>query len=649
MEPKTLNERYRLIEQIGTGGMATVYRGHDVLLDRPVAIKALREPYASDLEFNQRFLEEARAAGRLDHPNIVHIYDVGADDGRPYLVMELVPGEDLKTFIRRTAPLPIAQALEIARQICAGVGYAHRAGLIHCDLKPHNILLTPQGAVKVADFGIARAFEPERAPGANVAREQTVWGSPHYISPEQAAGEPPLPASDVYSIGVILYEMLTGVPPFHDEDTTALILKHLREEPGPMRALNPRIPPGLEWLVRKVLAKERTARYRNADQFGMALDEYLRQGGEFAAPQPAVTDPLATRQVITAPPSTPNRATPVAEAASEAASEKSGPDWLLWILWCMAAIAVFGLVALYAYIYKVYSAPPGPPPTTAITSTPTLETSAPLIGAPNLVNLSVPEAQRLVESYSLRLSIAGERVTAEALPGTVLEQEPRAGAQMPISATINVIVSAGQEFTLPNVVGYQLEVVLPNLEAQNLIVIKKEIWSSEPLGKILAQEPLPNSIVRAGSTMTLTLSGGINQPIPLEVNLNNLIMLEEAIVPQAIFHPGDTVPVTLKWRALQPVSRSYTVFVHLMASDLITLIGQHDSEPVNGLNPTNTWQSGVIVTDPHQIRVPEGVAPGAYVLQVGLYDAEGRLQVINSGRTVVANNSIRVTTINIQP
>ncbi|MGC9523203.1 MAG: protein kinase domain-containing protein, partial [Anaerolineae bacterium] len=214
MKPIVLNDRYRLTELIGAGGMATVYHGEDLLLERSVAVKFLREPYASDPEARERFLHEARAAGRLDHPNIVHVYDVGQDqDRRPYIVMELVPGEDLKTLIRRDAPLPVSEALRIAREICAGVGQAHKQGTIHCDLKPQNILVTDDGQVKVTDFGIARAARQDEI---ELEPLEVVWGSPHYLSPEQARGRKPTPASDVYSIGVMLYEMLTGVPPFHD-------------------------------------------------------------------------------------------------------------------------------------------------------------------------------------------------------------------------------------------------------------------------------------------------------------------------------------------------------------------------------------------------------------------------------------------------
>lgn len=650
MESTILNDRYRIVELVGTGGMATVYRGHDLLLDRPVAIKVLREPYASDPAFRDRFLEEGRAAARLDHPSIVHIYDVGTYNDQPYLVMEMVKGEDLKTLIHREGPLAVSQALKLARQICAGVGSAHRAGIVHCDLKPQNILVTAEGEVKVADFGIARAFQQEQP---KEEKEQFVWGSPHYISPEQAAGEAPVPASDVYSIGVILYEMLTGVPPFHSEDPNELVIKHLRETPLPMSSLNPRIPPQLEWLVSKVLSKERTNRYRNADQFGIAIEEYMRQGEELTIIQPVAPS-------ITPPPSAklpphpeslagvPHPAHPAGQNA-EPENEATGPDWLLLVLLGVAAVAVLGLIPLWWYVYHVYTTPVLPTTSGTVQPTSTTTPAGELIGVPNLMGLSAPDAQKLVESYTLRLAILGEREATDSLPGTILEQTPGAGTQVPISTTINVVLAAGKAFTLPDLNGYQASQIVPNLEAQGLIIVQETIWSTEAQGNILSQDPAASSEVKAGNTLTLTLSGGPNYPIPLQVNLNGLMMLEEAVVPQGTFKPGDIVPVTLRWRALRTVDQSYTVFVHLFTDDLSTLAGQHDSIPVNGLSPTNAWKTGEIIVDPHQVKIASDAASGTYQIRVGLYSSDGRLQIIDSGRTQVTDNSILVTRVEIAP
>lgn len=651
MESKVLNDRYRLIELVGTGGMATVYRGRDLLLDRTVAVKALREPYASDPDFRDRFMAEARAAGRLDHPHIVHIYDVGVDDGTPFIIMEMVQGTDLKKLIREEAPLTAEEALGITQQICTAVGYAHRTGLVHCDLKPQNILLNPEGKVKVTDFGIARAFHEEQPVGE---KEHIIWGSPHYISPEQAAGEPPVPASDVYSIGIILYEMLTGVPPFHAEDTGELLAKHLQEEPVPLRSFNPQVPPRLESLVSKVLAKDPARRYRNADQFYIAIEEYVRQGSEPPAAEikrAQTTTPLQ-RQGSVAPgraaATTPLSAKPQSTRSQpEPQTEETGTDWLLWLLWSVAAIAVLGLVPLWFFVYQAYTQPVLPPTDTPV-GTPTVTPVGESVGVPNLVGLSAADAQRLAETYNLDFAVEGERETNEYLPGTVLQQEPTAGAQAAVNTTVKVVVAAGRAFTLPDLVGYRNNVVISDLEVQGLVVVQREIWSTETKGLILEQEPPPNTEIRAGETVTLTVSGGTEQTIPLQVNLNNSIFLEEALIPQIPFQPGDNIPVTLRWRALQPIDRSYTVFVHLLTLDM-ELLAQDDNEPGNGTSPTHTWRPEEIIIDPHQVLIPSGAPTGTYQIRVGLYAGDARLEVLDPGQTQVQDNSIFVTNVEIAP
>ncbi len=655
MQPTVLNQRYRLMELVGSGGMATVYRGEDLLLERDVAVKFLREPYASEPEFRERFLHEARAAARLDHPNIVHIYDVGEDDHRPYIVMEMVKGEDLKALIRREAPLPVPKALDLTKQICAGVGNAHRAGVVHCDLKPQNILVTPEGTIKVADFGIARAFQYDAVQAADEdteeEEEQVIWGSPHYISPEQVAGKTPTPASDVYSIGVILYEMLTGVPPFHDPDPTALAMKHLQEQPEPLTALNPRVPPGLEWLIRKVLAKEPAQRYRNADQFGISIEEYERQGIEATRPQQSVqADVTSTPPPPTRPRPAPPKRTSETETQSVPQRGASGPDWMLWALMGVAAIAVLGLIPLWLFVYQAYtqdvqSLPPAL--TNGDTPTPVMEEQ--MVSVPNLVGLSLADGRRLVESLNLSIEVLGEQESTDARPGAILEQTPNPGNRVPITSTVSVIIARGQALTLPDVVGYDLDVVQEGLESEGLLLNIEEVWSTEPEGQILSQEPPPESEIRSGSTVTLTVSGGVNLPIPLGVNLGNRVVLEEARLLKFNYQPGENIPVTLRWRCVEPLDHSYKVFVHLLTADMSTLITQHDVEPVNGLKPTQTWQPGEIVNDPHQLTIPEGTPPGAYQIRVGMYDEAGRLPVVDAGEADVVDSTIFVAEIVINP
>jgi serine/threonine-protein kinase len=276
-ENPILNDRYRLIEQIGSGGMAVIYRAQDMELGRVVSVKILRPSLVDDPEFLIRFRREAQAAANLNHPNIVAVYDVGQDGPKThYIVMEHVPGQDLKRMLRARGAFDVDAALAIIIEVCKGVGYAHRAGLVHCDVKPQNILITPDNTVKVTDFGIARALSAAQPQPDQV--EDVVWGSPHYFSPEQAAGEGCTPSSDVYSIGIVLFELLTGQLPFGGKEYRDLAMAHLKQPAPLVTSVNPALPQDLDRIIQKVLAKEPSARYRTADQLGRILEKYRQQG-----------------------------------------------------------------------------------------------------------------------------------------------------------------------------------------------------------------------------------------------------------------------------------------------------------------------------------------------------------------------------------
>ena len=276
-ESQLLNNRYLLLEQLGKGGMAIVYRARDTMLERSVALKVLRESYSRDQAFLDRFRQEAKAAANLSHPNIVTVHDFGLDKGQLFIVMEYIPGADLKTLIKQRGRFTPEEAVPLLIQACAGIGYAHRAGLVHCDVKPQNLLVTPDMRLKVTDFGIARALStihPEE-------QSEVIWGSPQYFSPEQAAGVAPSPASDVYSLGIIMYEMLTGSLPFHGGSVAELAHLHIEAEPVPISEMLPNISPILEQIQTKVLSKEPSQRYRTADQLGRVL---LNFGNSKASP-----------------------------------------------------------------------------------------------------------------------------------------------------------------------------------------------------------------------------------------------------------------------------------------------------------------------------------------------------------------------------
>ncbi len=339
--PITLNNRYRLERPLGRGGMATVYLAHDLMLERRVAVKVLRRSYSRDPRFRERFRQEAMAVARLSHPNIVTVHDFGLDQDLLFIVMEHVPGADLGSLLEEHAPLSIPAAIDLIVQACAGIGYAHRSGLVHCDVKPHNMLVTPDRRLKVTDFGIARALASIRAD----EQSRYIWGSPQYFSPEQAGGEPPSPASDVYSLGVVFYQMVTGRLPFNGATATELARMHRMEPPPPPSQYNPDIPPTIEQIILKVLSKEPARRYRTADQLGRVLLTFSRaQRAPAAQPRPSRPRPVST----VAPPTT---ATPVEEA------EPIEVDWLNVFLGLLALLSVGGLIPFWMWVYFLYNPP----------------------------------------------------------------------------------------------------------------------------------------------------------------------------------------------------------------------------------------------------------------------------------------------------
>lgn len=293
-----LKNRYRLIAQQGSGGMAVIYKAQDVELSRIVAIKILRPSLTAEPAFLTRFRNEARSVANLQHPNIVTVYDVGNDGPTQFIVMEFVDGQDLKKIIKVEGILTVDRALKLVIQICAGIGFAHRAGLVHADVKPQNILVTKGDIVKVTDFGIAQAFSDSQPP----EKQQVVWGSPHYFAPEQARGEKPTPSSDVYAIGILMFELLTGRLPYVGADQQQLALAHIRERVPLVTEFNPAVPEALAQIVYKVMSKEPAMRYRTADQLGHVLESYRDRGRELTSVGPPAYRPPPPAQPQYVPP-----------------------------------------------------------------------------------------------------------------------------------------------------------------------------------------------------------------------------------------------------------------------------------------------------------------------------------------------------------
>jgi len=337
--PRLLNNRYQLLEQLGKGGMAVVYRARDLMLERLVAVKVLRDDYSRDPAFLDRLYQEAKAAANLSHPNIVTVHDFGLDNRQLFIVMEYVPGADLKMLIKQRGRFSPDEALPLLIQACAGIGYAHRAGLVHCDVKPQNMLITPDMRLKVTDFGIARVLSAIH----HQERSDVVWGSPQYFSPEQASGATPSPASDVYSLGVIMYEMLTGSLPFHASTAAELARLHREAEPVPVSEILPDISPTIEQILTKVLSKQPSQRYRTADQLGRLL---LNFGNAKNSPALALTPETVSATVI-------------APAMTATPDFTSNPeiDWVSVGLGLVALVAVLGLVPFWMWVYFVYNPP----------------------------------------------------------------------------------------------------------------------------------------------------------------------------------------------------------------------------------------------------------------------------------------------------
>ncbi len=363
---RTLNDRYEILAVIGSGGMSTVFRARDQRLGRDVAIKILHAQFAADHDFVERFRQEAEfAAGLSAHPNIVSIFDVGEDGDIRYMVMELIEGRNLKDLINDEAPLSVERAFSIGQAIASALAFAHQRGLIHRDIKPQNILVSPDGSVRVTDFGIARS-----AASSQMTRTGVVLGTAHYLSPEQAQGQPAGAASDIYALGIVLFEMLTGSLPFDADNALAVAMKQVHELPPSPNKLNPDIPPGAAAVVLRALNKDPAERYRNAAEFGLAMQQQEPPGIEQAtAVQPLAEagDASQDTTVVRQPPPPPPPRRPTALA------DETPPNPWRTTLLVLLGVAIVAALATGGYL--VYGAATNkhatPTPTRTPTATPT--------------------------------------------------------------------------------------------------------------------------------------------------------------------------------------------------------------------------------------------------------------------------------------
>ena len=447
-----LGGRYRLIELLGEGGMATVFRATDTGLGRDVALKLLRPEYLRDPDFSSRFRQEAQAAASLSHPNVVHVYDYGEVPTGPFIVMELVDGEDLAAILRRNGALSPRQVARIGSGVARALAAAHAHGLIHRDVKPGNVLIGTDGRVKVVDFGIARAIAE-----AQLTLPGTTLGSVHYFSPEQARGEPATAASDLYSLGIVLYEMLVGSRPFEGDSAASVALARLTGPiPDPM-AVRPSVPSDLAAITRKALAVDPRDRFVSAGVMADALDQALGTGGSAGATVPGLGGGGLAGATVVSGTARPNptavRYAPDSYAGADDAlaargadaddgrpalagqargrrpkatpplDEDRSPGPLVWLA---GAVAIALLAVIAFFVFQLASAG-GTPPAQKVT-------------VPNFVDMLVTDANRQAQTLQLTLKPTGAESSAS--PGTILAQDPPAGAKVDAGSVITITVAA---------------------------------------------------------------------------------------------------------------------------------------------------------------------------------------------------------------
>jgi serine/threonine-protein kinase len=564
---RVFSNRYEISREVAQGGMAEVYLGHDRLLDRPVALKALFPEYAREPSFVERFRREAQAAANLNDANIVGIYDWGQEAGTYFIVMEYVEGRSLRDLIRSESPLDPNQSAEITAEIASALAYAHRSGVVHRDVKPGNVLLTRAGGVKVTDFGIARA-----GTGDGLTQTGSVMGTATYFSPEQAQGLAVDGRSDVYSLGVVLYEMVTGVVPFTGDSPVAVAYKHVREEPMPPTKRNPDVPADLEQIILTAMAKDPDHRYQTADDMRADLLRFRRGRPLAAAPVTAIVSEVpslgaaaaggavgagavaaaATMQQPTVPPATVDGGPP---AEDEPPGRKRA---LLVSLVVLGLVVLAGIgVGIWALagegdgqvtVPNVVDLPfaqakaqledegfevveervtsPTVPVDIVISQDPaaddsadegsevtlTVSSGADTIPVENVNDMSFEDAQRILEDQGFEVRRLDE-ASSSVDEGRVIRTNPAAGLPAPKNSIVEVVVSTGvEQIPVPDVTGQDSETANTTLGDAGFAVREvTESSSSVDSGRVIRTEPAAGTQAERGSTVRMVVSSGAPQ------------------------------------------------------------------------------------------------------------------------------------------
>ena len=493
-----LDNRYKVIEKIGVGGMADVYRGYDELLGRTVAIKILHANFASDEGFVGRFKREAQNAGRLSHPNIVNMYDVGYDQGYHYIVMEYVEGQTLKEYIQERGKLSVDEAVKFAVAIAEGLEHAHAMGIVHCDIKPHNMLITKSGRLKVTDFGIARAMNSQNT----MMYTNSVMGSAHYLSPEQASGKAIDGSTDIYSLGVVLYEMLTGRVPYEADTPIAVALKHVKDKLIPPTRYNPSIPPLLESVVMKALQKKPADRYRSVSE--MIGD--LRMSGGFAG---FGTSRMRQYDFATQVLPPVNEMTSQLEELDEEVQEEEHKGILGTIAKIPQKYILLGSVVIFVVAFLW-----------AFLSFGNFWSNA-TVTVPNVVGKQVSVARNILEDNHLRVSVS-EVANSEVPAGKVISQTPASGESVKENHPVHLVVSKGAgDLTVPDLSGLTVDQAKQRLKDMGLVLgkITTQEDSSKSDGVIISQSPSADGKINKGQLVDVV----VNKLSPKKVTVPSLI------------------------------------------------------------------------------------------------------------------------------
>ena len=514
-----LNDRYEIQNRIGRGGMADVFLARDVLLDRPVAIKVLFPEYATDPNFVERFRREAQSAANLNHPNIVSVYDWGKYSNTYYMAMEYVQGRTLADILRANGHVSSVQAAEIASEVSAALAFAHKNGVVHRDIKPANILIGSAGAVKVADFGIARAMNS--ATENNLTQVGSVMGTATYFSPEQAQGAQPDPRSDLYSLGIVLYEMVAGHPPFTGENPVGIAYKQVHDAPKPLNQLVADVPRPFEAIVAKLLAKKPEQRYADADALRDDLRRF-RSGEPVQALAGATpTGPPPSAVATTTLPRTTAQPTTAAAAAAGAAAyarttaipqqpggprpapppvEAYTPPNRNGLYAVLGFIAVIVLVVGGVLLYNGLTGDDSPTTTTTLAGVP----------VPNLVGMDLTAAQAALDGLGLAtepVATANDQVPEN----QVYQTDPPAGTLVEPDSIVKVVYNPPKEpQPVPNVVGQNLEEAKRLLTAAGFVVADPPTTetSDQPKDTVIRTEPAADELLKPGSTVVVVLSAG---------------------------------------------------------------------------------------------------------------------------------------------